>query len=249
MHELSDLRFDDRLRLLDRGATRVEIRRDELGQIIQRIEEDVIQRPDLDLDVARHGEIHHEDRPAAPRAQGSLDQPFPQNRQRRGSAGDDDIVLVQMLAEGAQLDRASAKAMCERLRALQRAVGDGDAGRILRREVRGTQLDHFAGPDEQHLLLVQAGKDPRRELDRSRRHRHAVRANARGRAHFLGDRKRALKQLVQHGAQRPRVFRRARRLLHLTEDLRLPQHHRVQTGCDAKRVAYRVVARQGVDVG
>ena len=47
----------------------------------------------------------------------------------------------------------------------------------------------------------------------------------------------------------PADFRRAHRLLHLAQDLRLAQHHRVEPARDAERVRHRLVARQRVDVG
>jgi hypothetical protein len=55
------------------------------------------------------------------------------------------------------------------------------------------------------------------------------------RAHFLGDRERALEQLVQRAAERARLVGLAHRLLHLAQDLRLAEHHRVEAGGDAER--------------
>jgi len=46
----------------------------------------------------------------------------------------------------------------------------------------------------------------------------------------------------------PSVFRRAHRLLQLAEDLRLAQHHRIEAGGDAERMARGVLGRQRVDV-
>ena len=62
-------------------------------------------------------------------------------------------------------------------------------------------------------------ENPRRELHRRGRHRYAVGADLRRAAHFLGDRERALEQLAEHRAERAGGLRRARRLLHLAEDL------------------------------
>ena len=65
------------------------------------------------------------------------------------------------------------------------------------------------------------------------------------RAHFLRHRERALEQLVQQRAERAGRLGRAHRLLHLAEDLRLAQHHRVEAGGDAERVAHRLLAAAG----
>ena len=69
------------------------------------------------------------------------------------------------------------------------------------------------------------------------------------RTYFLGDCERALEQPIQHQAKRARGFRGAHRLFHLAEDLRLTQHHRIQSRCDAKSVRHRLVVGQCVQVG
>src|SRR5687768_17889591 len=48
--------------------------------------------------------------------------------------------------------RTRIEARGQALRALERAIGDRDARRRLRREVRGRELDHLAGADEEHAL-------------------------------------------------------------------------------------------------
>jgi hypothetical protein len=123
---------------------------------------------------------------------------------------------------------AAVEAVREPLGALEGAVGDGDARRPLRCEVRRAQLDHLSRADEQHALVLEARENARGELNRGGRHRDALRSHARRRAHLLGDRERALEQLVQHRAERARGFRGARRVLHLAQDLRLAEHHRVE---------------------
>ena len=59
------------------------------------------------------------------------------------------------------------------------------------------------------------------------------------RAHFLGDRERALEHLVQRGAERAGGVGLAHRLLHLAEDLRLAEHHRIEPAGDAERMPRR----------
>ena len=74
------------------------------------------------------------------------------------------------------------------------------------------------------------------------------RADLGRRAHFLGDRERALEQLVQRGAERAGLVGLAHRLLHLAEDLRLAEHHRVEAAGDAERMARRRPSLQHVRV-
>jgi hypothetical protein len=49
--------------------------------------------------------------------------------------------------------------------------------------------------------------------------------------------------------KRPGLFGGARRLLHLAENLRLAQHHRIQPGGDAEHVAHGILLRMLVEVG
>ena len=53
---------------------------------------------------------------------------------------------------------------------------------------------------------------------------------------------------MQRGAERARGLGRAHRTLQLTEDLRLTQHHRVQSRGDAKGVTDGVLRRERVGV-
>jgi hypothetical protein len=86
-------------------------------------------------------------------------------------------------------------------------------------------------------------------MHRGRRHRDDVGADGGGGAHLLGHREGLLEQLVQQRAQGAGVLRHARRLLHLAEDLRLAQHHRIEPAGDAEHVAHGIAAGQGVQVG
>jgi hypothetical protein len=56
-------------------------------------------------------------------------------------------------------------------------------------------------------------------------------------AHLLGHRERTLEQLVKRAAQHPGFVGHADRRLHLAQDLRLAEHHRIEARCDAKGVA------------
>ncbi len=62
-------------------------------------------------------------------------------------------------------------------------------------------------------------------------------ADAGIRAHALGHRKGVLQQTLHRRAQHLCVARLLVGVLHLAEDLRLAQHHRVQPGGDAEHMA------------
>ena len=91
-------------------------------------------------------------------------------------------------------------------------------------------------------------EDPLGELHRRRRHRDRRAADVGLRAHVLRHGERALEQAIEHEPERAGGFRVAHRLLHLAQDLRLAQHHRVEPARDAERVRDRLLARQRVEV-
>ena len=67
-------------------------------------------------------------------------------------------------------------------------------------------------------------------------------------ANFLGDREGALEQLVQLRAERAVFFGDAHRILHLAENLRLADDHRIEPAGDAEGMADRFRLVVGIDV-
>ena len=114
--------------------------------------------------------------------------------------------------------------------------------------MRGHQLDHFAGTDEQNVQLGQVFEQLPGQSHRRGGHADGVRADLGGGAHFLGHRKRALEHLVQGGTQRAGRVGFTHGLLHLPQNLRLAQHHRVQAAGDAEGMPCRCAALQHVGV-
>ena len=212
------------------------------------VKEHVAQARHFRLDIARHGQVDHEHRLVAARFDGPFDQALADQRQGGCGARNDNVELGQQIRQLGQADRFAVEAGGKRLATVHGAVGDRDRARVLRREVRGAQLDHFTGADEQHVLVGDAVENALRQAHRGSGHRHAVRADFRRAAHFLGDGKAALEQLVQIGAEATGGIGQAYCVLHLPEDLRLAQHHRVQARRDAEGVAHGVVLRQHVQM-
>ncbi|ABA50496.1 hypothetical protein BURPS1710b_3601 [Burkholderia pseudomallei 1710b] len=248
LHEILHARLDDRLGLRDgRLPRRIAFAHDR-AEIVDGIEEHVLQLADFGLDVARHREVDHEDRPVAARLHRALDGAETDDRQRRCRARHDDVELVHARGQIGERHRAAAEALGELRAALGGAVRDDELARALRGEVGRAELDHLARADEQHALLRDLLEDALREAHGRGRHRHRLRADLGRAAHFLRDRERALEQLVQVGAERTRLGRGAYRVLHLAEDLRFAEHHRIEPGRDAKRVAHRLGLRQRVHV-
>ena len=128
------------------------------------------------------------------------------------------------------------------LAALGGAVGQRHGQRLAGREVRRRQLDHLAGAHEQHPHLAQVLEQLQRQAHRRRRHAYRMGTDLGGAAHLLGHREGTLEQLVQRAAQGAGQPRFAHGELDLAQDLRLAQHHGIESGGDAERVACRRAA-------
>ena len=152
-------------------------------------------------------------------------------------------VTTMSNSAGARASRSSViasapKRVGELLAALQRAVGDRDrlaacARRSASRRARSSRPRRSAAAAARRV----DGKMRSRELHRGGRHRDRRAADVGLRAHVLRHGERALEQPVR--ARSPSVpadSACAHRLLHLAEDLRLAQHHRVEPARDAERV-------------
>ena len=68
------------------------------------------------------------------------------------------------------------------------------------------------------------------------------------RAHPLGDRERLREELVEHRPDRLELAGVPVGVLHLPEDLRLPEHHRVEAAGDAEQVPHRLFPEVVVEV-
>ena len=108
---------------------------------------------------------------------------------------------------------------------------------MLRPQVDAGQFRHLPRAQDQHVESGEIPEDFFRERDRRVAHRHGAFAESRLGSHALADGERAVEQAV---GQRAGVLEGARRregVLHLPQDLRLADHHRVQAGRHAEGVA------------
>ena len=119
----------------------------------------------------------------------------------------------------------------------QRAVGHVDRERALLDQVLGGQLAHLAGADQQHRAAVEAVEDLLGQLHRGEGDRDRVPRDLRLRAHALGHAEGLAEQRVQLRPDRLARLRQREGVLHLAEDLRLADHHRVEAGGHAEGVA------------
>jgi hypothetical protein len=82
---------------------------------------------------------------------------------------------------------------------------------------------------------------PPRQAHRRGGERHGVGADARLGAHALGGGKGGLEQLVERGAGAAGLLRDAIGVLQLAEDLRLAEHHGIETRGDAEGMRHGVL--------
>ena len=178
----------------------------------------------------------------------ALEQTLAQDRQCARRARHDDVELREPFRHLVQRDRLGGKARRELPATFERPVGDRDRPGIARGEVRCREIDHFPRADEQDPLLGDRWEDALGQLHRGRRHRDRRAADLGLGADILCHGERPLEQPVQHEPQRACGFGVADGLLHLAQDLRLAQHHRIEARGDTERVGHRLFARQCVEV-
>jgi hypothetical protein len=92
-------------------------------------------------------------------------------------------------------------------------------------QVAAGQFYGLAGANQQGRALAQVGEDALGEIDRDRRNRQRVGADLGLGADALGSGEGMREQARQQMADRLLLLRNLERLLDLTQDLRLAQHH------------------------
>ena len=109
------------------------------------------------------------------------------------------------------------------------------------------ELDHVAGADQQRHLVLEALEDLAREVDGDARHRDRTLGDAGLVPHALRRREGVRIEPRQDRAAGAARDGDAVGVLHLTEDLRLADHHRVDRARDAEQVAHRGAVHQLVE--
>ena len=197
VHEVQHARVDDGFGLRHGGLPQRVAFAHDGAQVVHGVEEYVGQTRDFGFDVTRHGQVDHEHRAVAALLDGALHGSQADDGQRAGGARNNDVELSELGRQFGQAHGAGVQALVrqrfgELLAAFQRAVGDHHLAWRLRGEVRGAQLDHLTGADEQYALIGDRFEDALRQAYSGSGHRHGMRADLCRAAHFLGHRKGAL---------------------------------------------------------
>ncbi len=78
--KLGDVLGDDRFHARDFGFTRFFVLLDDLAQVVDIVEIKIVESCGRGVDVSRHAQIHHENRPPAARGNGALEHLARENR-------------------------------------------------------------------------------------------------------------------------------------------------------------------------
>ncbi len=247
--ELVDLFGDDAFRTDHFARAPGEILADRRLEIVDVVEEHLFDLAGRGFDVARDGDIDDEQRAAAPPAHDALDMRLRENRRGRAGRGDDDVARADRRVQLVPRRGAGAADRLGRSRGVRhRPADDRHMLHALRLHVQGRQLAHFARADDEHVPPGEVAEDLARQGHGRVAHRHRARTEAGFRPHALADRERTVEEPVEHGADGARIGRDRMGVLHLAENLRLPDHERVETGRHAEQMPGRVDVADVVDV-
>ena len=155
-------------------------------------------------------------------------------RRRARRAADHDVGIGQLLVESAQVDRIGLDLGSPAIAPAQGAIRDDHALDARAGEMARGERDHLAGADHQRGVIAQIRVHAPREADGRRRERDRVGADLSLGAHALGGGKGGLKQLVEPGAGAAGLVRDPVGVLQLTQNLRLAEHHGVESRGDAE---------------
>ncbi|MNG89244.1 hypothetical protein D3C79_481020 [compost metagenome] len=234
---------------LGRALAALEVFRHHVVQVIDSVQVDVVQFADFGFDIARYGNVDHENRLVPALFQRALDRTLAEDRQLAGGGADDDVAVGQFLGDVGQQNGVRTELLGQDAGPLKGTVGHDDAAHALLMQVAGDQGDGFAGTDQQGLAAAQVAEDLLGQADRGKRHRHRVFADGSVGAHLLGGTESGLEQAPEQWADGASLTRHGVGGLHLAEDLRLAEHQRVQAGGHPHHVLHRLVLFVHVGAG
>ena len=165
-----------------------------------------------------------------------------------GSAArsDDDVHLRQRGQELLILDNRALEQAGHLSRALVGAVGDEDVGHAGAVQVLRREFGHLPRPNDHDALAGQRAEDLARQFDRRVTDRNRVFPDAGLGAHALGDAEGARQDGIEKAADRAVGFGCRVGALDLAQDLRLADHHGIETRRNPKQVMNRLLVGQVV---
>jgi hypothetical protein len=151
-------------------------------------------------------------------------------------AGDDDIGLGQFLVELPEPDRVGLEFRRQLLGSSQGTIGDDQAFDARTHEMACGQGVHVAGAHHEGGVGAQVRIHAPRQTDGRGGDRHRILTDASLRSHAFGRGKGGLEQFIERGAGTAGFLRHAVRILQLTQNLRLAEHHGIESRGDVEGV-------------
>jgi len=188
------------------------------------------------VDIARHRQVEQQHRLVPAVAQGGGDMLPQDHRLACGRGGKHHVGFAQVTLQLGQGQRHATVAGGQVLGMGEGAVGDQQALHPRIAQMFGDQLDGLAGTYQQNGGVFQAGKRVLGNPHRRGGDRDRVGAHAGIGSRPFGDREGLLEQAVELLADNPAVMRQRPGILHLAQDLRFAQHHRIQPGGDPEQM-------------
>ncbi len=146
--------------------------RDRILQVVDVINEDAVEFVHLRVNVTRDGDVNEEHGAVFPPRQKHFAVLALEDGDGGSGRGDHDVGAVAVLIEMVEANGFSTEACGEGNGRIVGAVGDEDGTRSLCQQMPGSQLRHFAGAYQAHVLAFERSEDFARQLDCNRRNRN-----------------------------------------------------------------------------
>ena len=246
--EARDLLLDDRLRRRDVGLADREVVGDRRLEVVDVAQRDARELAAARVDVARHGDVDQEQRPAVAGRHHELELLVADDRVRRGGRRDHDVGRLERLRQAVEAHDRAAEPLRHRARAVGVPVGHEHRADAARGERLRGQLAGLAGADDHHGAPAQARRAaaPRGRPPPTRGSRGCARSPVSERTRLPVCERRG-EQAVGERAGRPGLARELVGAPHLSVDLVLADHHRLEARGHAEEVARRVAVALRVD--
>src|SRR5271165_6361054 len=246
--ELIDFELHDGFSSIGLYPTVRDMRRNHLLQVVDVVNEDTVQLVHLRIDIARDGDIDEEHGPVLAAAQELLAVLLAEDGVRRARGTDDNVGVRNRLVELLERNCLAIELFGQRYGALVSPIGNVDLrGSMCNQMARG-ELAHLPRSDQVNALALQVAEDLFRQIDRDGCDRHRRSRDGRLVAHTFCDSESAGQQRVELRIDRSDGARRGISFLHLPQNLRLTNNHRIETGSNAENVPNRIALAMFVKI-
>ena len=116
-------------------------------------------------------------------------------------------------------------------------------------DVLRRQLPRLPRADQHRRTFLQSAENLLRQLHGGKTHRHGSLTDARLCSSPLADLHRRLQQFIQHGSRQVLASSDLKRIPHLSQDLLLPDDHRIQPRCHPEQVFKGLSITQPIQIG